>query len=257
MRHKDIYNLVFDLEKDETYHYRKKYVNKTFYSLFDDREILSNSIKKRLGSELSKYYLEPIQYKYNNLGFRNHRDIHKQNTGCLAIGDSFTEGEGIKYNELWTSLLETQIKQPINNFGICGSGPDTWFKILIKYIASFDGEYIFLLSTYFPRYVFPGRDKFIKGVNRIFKNSSEIYSLTRSENFILYNYQIKMLAVEALANYYSKKLVVLNVHDIAEIDIDGYNFNVVFNKYEPARDCKHLGRDFHKVVANKFSLQAN
>lgn len=257
MKHEDIYNLVFNLNKDETNHYRKKYINRTFLSLFDDQEALSNEKKKILGEKLYEYYSNPIEYRYNNIGYRNHRDIHKQNSGCIAIGDSFTEGEGIKYNDLWTSILETKLKTPIYNFGICGTGPDTWFKILIKYIQSFNGDFIFLLSTYFPRYMFPGEDKFIKGVNRIFKDNIEIYSLTRSKNFILYNYQIKMLAMEALANHYGKKLVVVNVHDLIGVDIDGYAFGTTFEKFEPARDCKHLGRDFHKAVANKFSFQIN
>lgn len=254
MKHRDIYSLKFDLERDETLHFRKKYINKIFYSLFKDERILSDKRKKILGRELTRYYTEPIEYRYNNLGFREHKDVLSQNVGCLALGDSFTEGEGVKYSDLWTSILESKLKIPIYNFGICGTGPDTWFKILIKHIQSFQGDYIFLLSTYFPRYLFPGEDRFIKGANRIFTDSIEVYSLTRSKNFILYNYQIKMLAMEALANHYGKKLITLNVHDLIEIPIDGYKFNITFRKFEPARDCKHLGRDFHKVVANKFSL---
>jgi hypothetical protein len=252
MVHKDIYSLKFDLEKDETLHYRKKYINKVFYSLFDDEEILSEKRKKILGSELAQYYSDPIEYRYNNLGFRENKDVKSQNIGCLALGDSFTEGEGVKHSDLWTSVLETKLKMPVYNFGICGTGPDSWFKILVKYIQSFQGDYIFLLSTYFPRYMFPGENRFIKGVNRIFKDSIEVYSLTRSKNFILYNYQIKMLAMEALANHYGKKLAVVNVHDLLEIPINSYNFNITFEKYEPARDCKHLGRDFQDKVANRF-----
>ena len=257
MKHEDIYNLVFNLDKDETYHYRKKYINKTFSSLFDDKEALSNEKKKILGKKLYEYYSNPIEYRYNNIGYRNHRDIHKRNSGCIAIGDSFTEGEGIKYSDLWTSILETKITTPIHNFGICGTGPDTWFKLIIKNISNFDGEYIFLLSTYFPRYMFPGDGKFMKGVNKIFIENTEVFDLTRNSNFVLYNYQIKLLAMEAIANHHRKKLIVVNVHDTLDLPIDGYKFNIAFNKYEPARDCKHLGRDFHEVVANKFSLQVN
>ena len=198
----------------------------------------------------------PIEYKWNNETFRDYREFSDNNEGHIAIGDSFTEGEGLPYNMIWPSLLQEKIDEPINNLGMCATGFDEWFLILMRFMDRFKGDKIFLLTHLFSRYNFPVKGFYMNPNHHEYvKDIWNTYLV--SDEYTAYNYQIKLLALKQLALSRGKKLIIVNLHDIVGHDsmvYDDwfYNQEEYKGKWELARDGKHLGPNFQSEVCQRF-----
>lgn len=197
MKHSDIYTWDPKLDNDPTVHLRKDFKNRSTNRLFSDNDENYKKIRHIFSVEQQKDYDIPIEYSHNNLGFRDHRNFTDYNTGIMAIGDSFTEGEGVRYNNLWTQLVEQRIGTPVFNLGLCNTGFDEWFRLLLRYHSKFTDDRIFLLSTFFSRYSLPTSDVYTNPNWE--EDTKDIWNhYLVSDNFTYYNYQIKMLAMYQL-----------------------------------------------------------
>lgn len=251
MKHKDIYTYQFNLENDETLHHRKHLISSVRHSYLSDGIDIKEKTKKIIGPELTEYYSNPTEYRFNNLGFRDTKDIEQANDGCIALGDSFTEGVGLKYPDIWTVKLEDKLKVKVFNLGLSGTGLDAWFRVLSRHIGKFTGQYVFLLSHFFSRYSFPGTDSFFTPPTPRNPEYTPKIGYMYDDNYTRYNYQIKILAIESLCSHYGKKLICVNVHDIVDSPLHVFH-TPIFHSFELARDGKHLGRDFQDEVVYQF-----
>lgn len=257
MKHKDIYEWDPKLAADPTFQQRKKYFNKTSDSLVCDGPDHYAGIKEKFPPHLQKEYELPIEYKHNNIGFRNHRDISDHmNEGILAIGDSFTEGDGVRYEDLWTSQLEKELNVPVHNFGICNTGLDEWFRIFLRYSRKFSDKRVYILSTFFSRFSTPNKHHYW---NPIWVD--DFVDIWRHyfvcDNHTHYTYQIKMLAIQQLADKFGKELIVYNLHELLDNplmhdDTWWHSGKDHTGKYDLARDGLHLGKNFHDDITQKF-----
>ena len=71
---------------------------------------------------------EKYQIFTNNLGFKdkNNRIINFKNRNLLFIGDSFTEGVGIKYEDTFVGLIESKLKEKNDNIEILNAGVQSY-----------------------------------------------------------------------------------------------------------------------------------
>lgn len=84
-----------------------------------------------------------IEYKFNSCGFRD--DEFDQRDNCLAIGCSFTEGVGLRADQIWPSKLTRLINTHVWNLGIGGASADTCFRMLDHYIKVLNPKAVFFL----------------------------------------------------------------------------------------------------------------
>ncbi len=71
---------------------------------------------------------EKYQIFTNNLGFKdkNNRKINFKNRNLLFIGDSFTEGVGIKYEDTFVGLIESKLKEKNDDIEILNAGVQSY-----------------------------------------------------------------------------------------------------------------------------------
>ncbi|WP_157821883.1 hypothetical protein [Tenacibaculum sp. Bg11-29] len=77
-----------------------------------------------------------VLYKSNSSGFRDvERKLKEKETRVVALGDSFTEGIGVKEESRLTNLLENETNIPHINFGMAGNFGTTQYYLLYKTLA--------------------------------------------------------------------------------------------------------------------------
>ena len=105
MRNIDIFSWDPKVDKDVFFH-REEFRNKKVHHMYMDTELNYQNIRNSFPKHLQELYDTPIEYKWNNDTFRDYREFSESNDGHIAIGDSFTEGEGVPYNMIWHRHLE-------------------------------------------------------------------------------------------------------------------------------------------------------
>ena len=87
---------------------------------------------------------------YDNLGFRVQNEISQTNEladeekAIIFLGDSFTEGNQVPYNETFVSLVSKGLGLPSVNFGVASYSP-LFYELQVKNITSqFNGDVVVL-----------------------------------------------------------------------------------------------------------------
>ncbi len=83
-----------------------------------------NIIKTLRGAEFT------AKYSSNKHGFRSNKDIDKKRETILIIGDSFVQACEVNNNEVFTSILDSILKEQIINAGVRGYGIDQEYLLL-------------------------------------------------------------------------------------------------------------------------------
>ncbi|MEK6880775.1 MAG: SGNH/GDSL hydrolase family protein, partial [Nanoarchaeota archaeon] len=82
-------------------------------------------------------------YKYNSLGFRdNEHDLDSPVQKIVLLGDSFTEGLSVEYNQTFGYLLEQNIQYEVINFGLGGIGTSQSYFIMREYALKYNPDII-------------------------------------------------------------------------------------------------------------------
>jgi hypothetical protein len=95
-----------------------------------------NLIENRDHPDFAKYIDNPISYVRNSLGHRScEPDFIKNNKKhyVLVVGDSFTEGIGLHYEDTYGSRLANKIGIPVYNLALAGTGNDTILHNLVAW----------------------------------------------------------------------------------------------------------------------------
>ena len=75
-------------------------------------------------NDLDYYHDNPIQYRWNNYGFRTDNDFTDKEVGVVTLGCSHTEGVGHHYENTWGYKISKHFSQPHWNLGRGGKGLD-------------------------------------------------------------------------------------------------------------------------------------
>lgn len=183
-----------------------------------------------------------IVYKFNSHGFRC---AEFDNTPAyLALGCSFTEGVGLRSEEIWPYILSEKLSQPVLNLGVGGSSLDTCFRLLDYYLNKLNVLGVFILEPYPTRFELFTMEQPITMLPAALRSAdSDLqlvykYWVTDPHN-IYYNTKKNRLAIQMLCQ--PIKLISLPC-----TDIDAQTF------IPQARDLMHAGNDWHQCVASKF-----
>ena len=212
----------------------------------DTEDLFNENIKKYPKNKILQYYLEnPIEYRFNNYGFRTPDDFNLYDEGNVYLGCSHTIGIGHHLEDTWSFKLNEKIGGKFWNLGVGGSGITTHFRLFLGFYKELKIKNVFHYAPSNHRYEF------------IF-NDNEFLSLNPHENkfnhlFGNSYYQSFMTEKEAEFTY------ITNVHAISNLCKEKKcNYHLI-NNYQNkidndtvARDLIHYGKKWNEELSNKF-----
>ena len=96
-------------------------------------------------NDLDYYHDNPIQYRWNNYGFRTDNDFNDKEVGVVTLGCSHTEGVGHHYENTWGYKISKHFSQPHWNLGRGGKGLDCAYRLLYAFDDLLKYDKVFLL----------------------------------------------------------------------------------------------------------------
>ena len=81
-----------------------------------------------MSSFYDQWGYEKYQIYTNSLGFKdqNNRKVKFKDRNILFIGDSFTEGVGIKYEDTFVGLIDSELKKKYNDIEVLNAGVQSY-----------------------------------------------------------------------------------------------------------------------------------
>jgi len=180
-----------------------------------------------------------IEYQLDHYGLRNEPNVDIGNS-LLALGCSYTFGNGLDINDTWASQLGKLTDISVYNAGISGSSNDTAFRLANYLIPKYKPQAVFLLSPFKFRYEFYEGTTYYnytasKGavwIEPTVEMASDLHNELNAEKNIL--------AIKSLCDREHIPFIWLSINDLEPVDFDF------------ARDLAHVGRKAHDLVAIKM-----
>lgn len=181
----------------------------------DDRIRFSkNYITEPTNLHLKYYKQNPIEYTFNNVGFRTPDDFNSEDEGNIFLGCSHTFGTGHHLENTWSYKLNQLVGGKFWNLGLPGTGVMTHYRLLKGYYKELKVKNIFHFAPKsYARYEFIVNHKpypFVVGHTQ--KETEDLLGNLLSESLVnddeidfMYNSYIdaiRWLAHEIGANYY-------------------------------------------------------
>lgn len=223
----------------------------------DNEEVWKSNLAKYYQNKLSfvhkkvieKYLDEPIEYKYNNYGFRSDFHYHKNEEANFFLGCSMTEGIGLHLEETYVNKLSNIIPGKAYMLAQGGTGIDSWSRILYQYSKIFKPKRVFILWNNWPRYEFFSENKYIKfslGTDSFNNPTFPLYSYREffkdalsDFQYINYNFDIKLKAIKFITQELNIPLYLLSQDEVSPLQ-------------SWARDLAHFGDRYQTDITNKF-----
>jgi hypothetical protein len=121
---------------------RKNFINKTKYFYGSDSK---EKWEKNKNKKDKSYYIDnPIEYKFNNSGYRTYDEFDQKNKGVITLGCSFTEGIGLHLEDVWSYKIAKHLDKPLYNLAVGGKGIRDSFERLVSFGDYLDYNYVFL-----------------------------------------------------------------------------------------------------------------
>jgi hypothetical protein len=178
-----------------------------------------------------------ITYDFNSHGFRDSE--FNNNTSCIALGCSFTEGIGLSLDQTWPKVLERTIDCKVWNLGVAGCSLSTCFRLLEFYKNLLNIVAVFVLEPPEARLEVLNFDQIY--TYSPYKNDNDFYKLWVTDPKNSYYHSIKnIMAMKYLCSeknikFYSIPFTVLNNHTVL------------------SRDMIHHGPPSHAFAAKLFA----
>lgn len=205
----------------------------------DSKERFDNNLKNDPTNKILNYYLDnPIEYGFNNQGFRTPDDFNSYNEGNVFLGCSFTMGIGLHLKDTWSYKLNQTIGGKFWNLSLGGSSIMTQYRVLYGFHKELKIKNIFHFAPILPRYEF-----FIDGQPKIVsihdKEHEEFYS-----NYLIDDEQLNLL-------YITYTNAIKNISN--ELGCNYYHLGHFPDRYDKhARDLAHPSSKFHDMIYNIF-----
>ena len=125
------------------------------WSPTDTEERFINNVKNKTNIETTDFYLKnPIEYQFNNCGFRTPDDYNSTDEGNVFLGCSYTVGIGHHLENTWSHKVNEHIGGKFWNMSIAGSGVMAHFRLLLAYHKELKIKNVFHYALKFPRFEF-------------------------------------------------------------------------------------------------------
>ena len=168
----------------------------------DSKELFEKNCKKYSNNKSLKYYKEnPIEYSFNNYGFRTTDDFNDINEGNVFLGCSDTMGVGHLLENTWPYKVNKEVGGKFWNLSQGGSGIQTAFRLLYGFKDYLKVKNIFHLALHHPRFEFIQDDTVIKLANWMIDDRMQ----SDNEPTILEYYdngQVKRIEINSFKEFY-------------------------------------------------------
>ena len=182
------------------------------------------SFTQRVDKVLNIYQTDEsgdVEYKFNNMGWRDSKSFPSGGKFDLIVGCSFIEGVGLKEEQLCATKLQEYTNIPTFNLGMNGTGADylLWILDLCEGIKDLNNVYV--LSCY------EGREL------KVYANRVEIIQGDRDNN-------------EEYKTRYVQRMCKLNNWSFQR------THNDIVESYPKAYDNQHPNEDFQDMIYEEF-----
>ena len=221
----------------------------------DTRKNWHENLRKYQNDKTIQYYKEnPIEYKFNNYGFRTPDDFNSDDKGNIFLGCSHTMGVGHHLKNTWSYKLNKDLGGKFWNLSQGGSGVDCAFRLLYGFKDFLNVKNIFHFAPTMHKY----RYEFIidshpKFMNIMYDNGKRakrflgdkfIYDSLMDENVAKINYEKSIFAIKNISkdmncNYYLLDEEVMDFKDDGSIkarDFEHYTINQQHHLYKSFLD---------------------
>jgi|TARA_Y100000034_G_scaffold40915_1_gene50354 hypothetical protein len=158
----------------------------------DDKELFVKNCKEYPNSKSLKYYKEnPIEYSFNNYGFRTPDDFNEEDEGNVFLGCSHTMGVGHHLKNTWAYKVNKEVGGKFWNLSQGGCGIQTDYRLLLGWKDTLKIKNIFHYTVPWPRYEF-------------FNDKEMIYLTPRNKSIIKsykWKFYVDVLSGEKYSNY--------------------------------------------------------
>ena len=241
-----------------------------------DRNMKNKKWKKILTNK--GYTKTSISYDYNKYGFRC-PEFNDVGNNIISIGCSFTEGIGLRNDEVWGSVLAKELNVPHYNLGVGGGSPFYCLNMLETWIPLLRPKYVFCLMPHPYRQGAIGPFHHGKEIVRQIHSSSfedlathetprtRLIVSARSKSS--YGAWFKNLIhcpeenIQALVRMNSNQLDYLANKYSVPIYYESFTENglpcgyLLNDDWDWARDCAHTGSNYHKGFASVMLEKLN
>jgi hypothetical protein len=176
-------------------------------------------------------------YAFNSLGFRCNEFTHDPT--IMFLGCSYTMGIGLPVEYIWPELVSKNLNMNCANLGICGSSPDTAFRLCHGYIDKIKPKVVIFMLP-------PG----IRCEN---VNDDEISNIMVGNH--KYDYYLKIWGVDENNDYFNREKNILGIkmlchmHNIKLILVDHTDLHCGDSL---SRDLMHRGIECNDIFSKKI-----
>ena len=179
---------------------------------------------QRIDNVLNKYQTDDsgdVEYKFNNMGWRDSKFFSNGGKFDLIVGCSFIEGVGLKEEQLCATKLQEYTNIPTFNLGMNGTGADYLLWILDLCEGIEDLNNVYALSCY------QGREL------KVYENHVEIIQGGKEDD-------------EEYKTRYVERICKLNNWSFQR------THNDIVESYPKAYDNQHPNEDFQDMIYEEF-----
>jgi len=179
----------------------------------DGEDRFDKNCKKYPNSKSLEYYKKnPIEYNYNNFGFRTPDDFNDTDEGNVFLGCSNTMGVGHHLENTWSYKVNKEIGGKFWNLSQGGCGIQTDYRLLLGWKDTLKIKNIFHYTIPWPRYEFFNDKEMIyltpwnKSIIKSYKWKFYV-DILAGEEYCNYNQMVYINAIKGLSqdmgcNYY-------------------------------------------------------
>lgn len=178
-------------------------------------------------------------YSHHSLYPRNNHPIQFNRDSVMALGCSSTFGMGVEAELAWPALLETRLRKPVYNLGVCGGSADSVFRVVASLLPILQSRTLCIQapSDYRREIWYEGKEE----PDRVGAWVKERIDLL-GEKEVALNKKKNYYAIIDLARRYDCEIKFFRSNDSNE------NRRDLEKPY--ASDGKHPGLRWHQYVAN-------
>lgn len=210
---------------------------------------MRNSEKRKL-LELNGWdQLNAITYKFNSHGFRCQE--FNLEPSMIALGCSFTGGVALPEDQIWPSLVASNLNLKLWNLGVGGASMDSCFRLLNHYISQLNVKLVCFLTPPMHRF-------------ELFLPTGDIeWAVPNHHNLSNYQKIWYQHDQNAIQNFNRNRLAIQHlclIHNIKLIEKDSYSHILKIpsmvdsgqDSVDRARDLEHPGAIGHKLCSEMF-----